>query len=337
MVDDATISAANVASLAADLLSLGVEKESIEVVLGMPLEELDNPENRIPVSNYVRLEQEAPNLTKNESVGLVLGSFFSFDGSKTGVVGYLARHSNTFGMAFNQAIRFSNLISDVFHMELRTQGDNAEFIYLRPIPTTFTVMGVELTLARAVVTLQAVVGDDFHLKKASFQYPQPKYVNKYHEVFGPSVHFEQPENLICFPVEYLQQEIPDSQDYLHEVLEQRAKEQLSKFEKQKGTTYLVRKIILDHLPTGDATVEIVAEQLHISRQTLYRKLQVEGTSFQEILDETRKSLASNYLRGDKYSVMETAFLLGFSEASAFHRAFKRWYGQTPLEFYSKGN
>jgi AraC-like DNA-binding protein len=335
LVDDATISAANVASLAADLLSLGVEKESIEVVLGMSLDELDNPENRIPVKNYVRLEREAPSLTKDESIGLVLGSFFSFRGSKTGVVGYLARHSSTLGMAFNQSLRFSNLISDVFHMELRTQGDNAEFIYLRPIPATFTIMGVELTLARTVVTLQAVVGDDFYLKKATFQYPQPRYVKKYHEVFGSQLYFEQPENLICFPVEYLQQEIPDSQDYLHEVLDQRAKEQLAKFAKQKGTTYSVRKSILHHLPTGNATVEIIAEQLHISRQTLYRKLKAEGSSFQEILDETRKSLASSYLKGDKYSIIETAFLLGFSESSAFHRAFKRWYGQTPLEFYAK--
>ena len=83
MIDVATISAANVASLATDLVSLGVEKESIEAVLGAPLTELDNPEYRIPVSNYVRLEQKAPSLTKDESIGLVLGSFFSFSGSKT--------------------------------------------------------------------------------------------------------------------------------------------------------------------------------------------------------------------------------------------------------------
>jgi len=337
MIEDATISVANVASFTADLISLGVEKEAIEEILGVSLTELDNPEKRIPVSIYVRLEQEAPSLTKDDTIGLVLGSFFSFDGSKTGVVGYLARHSNTLGMAFNQAIRFSNLISDVFHIALRTQGDSAEFIYSRPIPETFTILGIELSLARAVVTLQAVVGDDFHLKKATFQYPQPNYMKKYYEVFGSQVYFGQPENLICFPVEYLQQEIPDSQGYLHEVLDQRAKEQLAKFEEQKGITYSVRKSILDHLPTGDATVEIVAEQLHISRQTLFRKLKAEGTSFQGLLDEMRKSLASNYLKADNYSIIETAFLLGFSESSAFHRAFKRWYGQTPFEYCAKGN
>jgi AraC-like DNA-binding protein len=334
---EATISAANVASLAADLISLGVRKESIETVLGFPLTELDNPEDPIPVSNYVRLEQEAARLTEDETIGLVLGSIFSFSGSKTGVVGYLARNSSTLGMAFKQAIRFSNLISDVFHIALRTEGDNAEFIYSRPIPETFTIMGIELTLARTVVTLKAVVGDDFYLKKAAFQYPQPSYLEKYQQVFGLRVDFEQPENLVCFPVEYLQQEIPGSQDYLHEILDQRANEQLARFEKAKGTTYEVRKSILDHLPTGDANVEIVAKQLHISRQTLFRKLKAEGTSFQEILDDIRKSLASNYLRDDKYSVMETAFLLGFSEPSTFHRAFKRWYGQTPLEFCVEGN
>ena len=334
MIDDASISAANVASLAADLMSLGVTRESIETVLGAPLTELDSPETRIPISKYVRLEQEAPRLTKDESIGLRLGSLILINESKTGVVGYLARHSRTLGMAFSQALRFSNLISDGFHMTLRTQGDSAEFVYSRPHPATFTIVGVELTLARTVVTLQAVVGDDFYLNKATFQYPQPRYVKNYQEIFGPQVYFEQPENMICFPVEYLQQEIPDSQDYLHELLDRRAGEQLAKFklEKEKGPTYSVRKCILDRLPSGDATIDTVAEQLHISRQTLYRKLKTEGTSFQELLDETRKSLASSYLRGDNHSIMETAFLLGFSESSAFHRAFKRWYGQTPAEY-----
>ena len=81
-----------------------------------------------------------------------------------------------------------------------------------------------------------------------------------------------------------------------------------------------------------ASLEVVAERLGMSARTLQRKLHASGTSHQELLDEMRRDLAVRYLREPGMAVCEVAYLLGFSESSAFHRAFKRWTGTTPSEF-----
>jgi len=76
----------------------------------------------------------------------------------------------------------------------------------------------------------------------------------------------------------------------------------------------------------------VAHQLAMSQRTLQRKLREHDTSHQQLLDDLRKNLARTYLDEPSMSIGEVAYLLGFSESSAFHRAFKRWTGQTPSEY-----
>jgi AraC-like DNA-binding protein len=83
------------------------------------------------------------------------------------------------------------------------------------------------------------------------------------------------------------------------------------------------------LHTGDASRDAIAEKMGLSRQTLFRTLKAEGTTFEKVLDELRHKMALNYLSGKKVSVNETAYLVGFSEPAAFSRAFKRWTGSSP--------
>jgi len=94
----------------------------------------------------------------------------------------------------------------------------------------------------------------------------------------------------------------------------------------------VRLIIKNEFKGGEASLEKVAGQLGLSGRTLQRKLQERGTTHQELLDQMRKELAVRYLREPEMAICEVAYLLGFSESSALHRAFKRWTGKTPSEF-----
>jgi len=83
------------------------------------------------------------------------------------------------------------------------------------------------------------------------------------------------------------------------------------------------------LHTGEASIDMIAGKLALSRQTLFRKLKAEGVTFEQVLDQLRHKLALHYLNGKKVSVNETAYLVGFSEPAAFSRAFKRWTGSSP--------
>jgi AraC-like DNA-binding protein len=112
----------------------------------------------------------------------------------------------------------------------------------------------------------------------------------------------------------------------------RQEESLAKYPQEDTLIERLRTIIKEELNGGDASLERIAHQLGMSGRTLQRKLRDHRTSHQELLDEMRKDLAMRYLREPEMAICEVAYLLGFSESSALHRAFKRWTGMTPSEF-----
>ena len=93
----------------------------------------------------------------------------------------------------------------------------------------------------------------------------------------------------------------------------------------------VESLLMPILHKGEASMDAIADKMAVSRQTLFRQLKSEGTTFEKVLDELRHQLALQYLRGKKVSVNETAYLVGFSEPASFSRAFKRWTGRSPRE------
>ena len=95
---------------------------------------------------------------------------------------------------------------------------------------------------------------------------------------------------------------------------------------------LIHDKIFTSLENGNTSIDSIANQIHVSARTLQRRLEDEGTSFAELLDQTRNIAAVEYLKDPHISITETAFLLGFSDSSTFYRAFKRWTKQTPAQF-----
>ena len=93
----------------------------------------------------------------------------------------------------------------------------------------------------------------------------------------------------------------------------------------------VRAALLETLPSGDASIEVVATKLAISKRTLQRRLGLEETTFSDVLDETRRELALYYIRNTEYPVAEFSFLLGYAEVTSLYRAFHRWTELTPDE------
>lgn len=116
------------------------------------------------------------------------------------------------------------------------------------------------------------------------------------------------------------------------ILEQHAEALLGTIPEGGGFTRRVCELIARELTGGTPSAERIAERLHMSARTLARRLDGEGTSFSKLLDELRRELAIGHLRDRDISVSEVAFLLGFGDANAFSRAFKRWTGEPPSRF-----
>ena len=313
------------------LISRGISKSAIEDIVGVSLDQLNDPDEMISMQYYVALEKAAPILTKNPSIFIELGAEKT-GSSQTGIVGHVAASCETIWEAFQQAVRFSNLLSDAIRMELREEGDMAVFVYTRDAPEFFTIQSIELAFSRALTLMKDLWGNEFLPNEVHFQYSAPDYVEVYRKVFKHCL-FNQSENCILFPRELLKQKNPFHQPYVNKIIFEHAEKLFKKQSTTESIEQQARVIILKHLPKGLVNAELIASELHMSRQTLFRKLKSEsGFSFQELLKTTRKELAKEFVANKSFMLTEIAYLLGFSETSAFHRAFKSWYDHSPGEF-----
>ena len=166
-------------------------------------------------------------------------------------------------------------------------------------------------------------------KAIRFTYKEPSYRAEYDRIFGVPLFFESHMNGFLIDEAFLKMKLPRTNPYLSEIMSARADELLKSLERSKTTRGRVENLLVPVLHTGEATVEMIASKLGLSRQTLFRKLKAEGVTFEQVLDELRHQMALYYLNGKKVSVNQTAYLLGFSEPAAFSRAFKRWTGSSP--------
>src|SRR6267154_6366210 len=162
-----------------------------------------------------------------------------------------------------------------------------------------------------------------------FTHAEPSYRAEYDRIFGVPLFFDSHMNALLVDEAFLNMKLPRTNPYLSEILSARAEELLKSLEMSKTMRGRVENLLIPILHTGEATVDMIASKLGLSRQTLFRILKAEGITFEQVLDELRHKLALYYLKGKKLPVNQTAYLLGFSQPAAFSRAFKRWTGASP--------
>jgi AraC-like DNA-binding protein len=171
-------------------------------------------------------------------------------------------------------------------------------------------------------------GTDVRLFEVAFTHsPRPC---PYEDLFGCPVRYEAPCNSVTFPREIVERYLPaENLD-----LARRTDEILQEFVRSlsdKSVTERVRRAVLNELPSGKPGAAEVAYALALSPRTLQRKLQREGTTFEDVIEGVRKELAQHYVQSGEYDLLEVAYLMGFSTLPAFSRAYKTWTGYSPSE------
>ncbi|GAL37355.1 transcriptional regulator AraC family [Vibrio maritimus] len=157
----------------------------------------------------------------------------------------------------------------------------------------YPTAAIERSMSAMVTWARMLSAHPLPLTNAKFRYLAPHYVEKYKTVFGESVEFHCAEYQLMFESKWLNLPIASSSEYLKTIMEETAQSHLETLKQTQSIHQLVNNLVLNGLKTGKLlSVDMVAQQLHISRQTLYRKLEKENTSFQSILDDTRKKLAA---------------------------------------------
>jgi AraC-like DNA-binding protein len=146
------------------------------------------------------------------------------------------------------------------------------------------------------------------------------------------VRFDQPRTGLVFDSKVMDLPIHTADSDLRRILERYCREILGRRPAVQNLTYQVRELIANLLTTGEPTIDTVAREMRMSSRTLERRLSAEGLSYRRILDDIRRQLAERYLGDERLGLSQITYLLGYSEPTAFNRAFRRWTGVTPTQY-----
>lgn len=321
------------AGLARGLMELAVAKGASQAELaarsGIDPAVLEDQDNRVKLSSYVALMRAGKALTGDEALALHYGE--TNDMSQISVVGLLGNASETMIEAMAQLNRYGRLVIEFDGPRDRftpvRRPDGMWIADRRDNPNDFHEL-TESTFARMICGPRSF-GVTKLAKAVHVTHRAPCYAAEYERVFQAPVTFESDWNAILFDEKWMMHRIQLQPRYVFGVLSERAEALLKELEASKSVRGKVERLLMPLLHKGEVSMDAVAEKLAMSRQTLFRKLKAEGTSFEKLLDELRHRLAVSYLSNRKVSINETAYLVGFSDPAAFSRAFKRWTGTSP--------
>lgn len=315
------------------VVARGITAESLYQSVNFDPTVLEDPDTRMPFVQLVAMYEKAAELTGDDDFGLHIGE--SVDLSAFDVVGYCALNSSTLGAAFARVARYHSIWTDGALFTLESENETSAVVYSYvERPNSETRQDTEMTLATVTTLCRRIATPDFGPTLVEFQHAAPADLSEHQRLFNCPMNFNTHANRLSFPSSFLSLPIAKADASLCALLDRHAEELLVKYPPRDSLIDQVRNVIAEEFRGGEASLERVADRLGLTPRTLQRKLQEVGTSYNDVLDQLRRQLAMRYLREPRMAICEVAYLLGFSESSSFHRAFKRWTGLTPKDFRS---
>ena len=253
-----------------------------------------------------------------------------------GALGFSWLASPTLRQAINRLKRFSALLSQDF--EVTTVEQDGEMIVCASVflPSLAERERDDSFLATLVKMCRIVHGPGLNPTRVYSIHGEPNDTSGYYTYFQCRVEFDAEFNGFSLPLNLVDQRLSGGNEQLAQMNDHIAVKYLAHLNKNDIVNQ-VKTCILDEIAEGNATELEAANALHTTKRNLHRKLQAQGTSFKQLLTETRQELAEQYINDSTLTLTEISFLLGFSEASSFTRSYKRWTGLPPSEARRRAN
>lgn len=294
---------------------------------GISAEQLADVDERIAVEEYLRLWR----LPGEADFGLRLGQAIPIGAYD--VLDYVLRSSETVRAAIEKTIRYFRIMSDAADPSLVVDGKLARLRHRlvsdgQPSPRHANEFFLSIIVAR----WRAAMGSRWPLQSVAFCHARPERIDAHREVFGTEVVFDREYNELVFDAALLEAPVATADAALNAVLGRHAERLLRELPQADTFGRRARLAAAEAAQRGEFTVGMLAKRLAMSRRTLQRKLRDENLAPEQLIDDVRRDLALRYLEEDRLAIAEVAALVGFNDASAFYRAFKRWTGTTPKRY-----
>ena len=293
---------------------------------------LDDPENTLPFRAVGALLEHCVARTGCRHLGFLIGQRSRI--SMLGVVGLLVEHSPDVGTALHSLVQHLHL-HDRGAIPTFAVGDSSAMlgyvIYEKEVPAPDQIYAASLTVACNI--MRALCGTVWNPAEVRFPFRKPGDLGPLHRYFRAPLRFDADQATLVFPATWLARPVLGADPEIRKAAEALAATLRGR---QQGTVVAqVRRALCALLVAGRASAHEVALAFAIHRRTLNRRLEGEGTTFRQLLDEVRLDIARQLLRNTETPVGEIASRLAYGSASAFSRAFKRCCGSTPAEWRSR--
>ena len=299
--------------------------------VGLNLAQLQDVGARIPLRQLVMLYEAAARLTRDRTFGLRVGSkteFRNFD-----LLGYIIMNSATLGDALHNAVRYFALWTSGAGFHLDQDGRAVRFIFEYADPSIAEWrQDCEMTLLAAAKIRCLLHAHHLRPREVHFQHSAPRDPFTHRLLFGTSVYFRMPANQLVFDRRALESPLSNADRELGNLLIAYANDLIAKGGDRLSLTDHANIALRRSLLNGGTRLTTVAHKLGMSSRNLQRQLTMQGTSFRGLVAELRRELAGQYLQQPELEISEIAYLLGYTQPSEFHRAFRSWTGTTPRRY-----
>ena len=313
-------------------ITRGIERRALLRHAGVSDVDLAAVDARHPVTHLIALLRAGAHLAHDPAFALHFGQYVPCD--QISLAAPLGRAAQNVVEALALVNRYTPLSLDFPALggahRYRFDRDSAGLWLHDDRPHDSWPEITELVFSRMVQGIRRVQRTDV-VRAVHVRHAEPAHSATYDAVFGVPVHFASQQNAILLDPSYEFTELVPGPAHVTRVLARHADAQLLALAQQRSCRGRLETELRAMLPTGELHITQVARRMAMSRQTLYRRLKAEGVTYEQVLEALRCEVATVALRDEALSVREAALRVGFAEAAAFSRAFKRWTGRSPSE------
>lgn len=320
-----TITIAYVTRLLADAAREGADIAGLFHEAGLDVRLLQQPEASIGTGEFIRLLHIVMRRTEDEFIGLGRGSK-----SKPGTFSMMAHaviNCPDLGKAILRSAQFYRLVDFPLELRLEQGATESRLVMQAPSPEHGNIL--ESIIFTCLRFWSWLTGRNLEPIAIQLDFPEPPQALEFRNLFSATVSYGCSSNVIVFPSSWLSLPLVQNPLSLSKFLKDSLAMIIVGNRQPIGLPEQIRAIISKGYGNTFPDFAQVCEKLSMTPQTLRRRLKEENTSYQAIKDSIRQDAACYYLGKEELSIDEIALMMGFSEASSFHRAFKKWTGQTP--------